>query len=281
MNNWSTGLGDAISQEQLEAAFAGDWQPMTGRSDGWVFVAGVDLGLTRDCAAVVVLAVPSGGKAGKIRLAHNKLWRPLPGRKINLLDVERHVLELDEAFGLECVAFDPWQAEHMAQTLEVDAGHRRRNQRRIYGSMPWMREVPPTPVNLRQQATLVIELFNDRRLQLYECPPLRRDLSKLRVEEKSYGVRLVSPRDGEGHGDTFSAFALALLLGHEIAGKKPFIVNMEGTNAGDYGWQQRLAEYEREQAMFAAPNDDNETIRQYMQLAGRQPYNPDDWSNAY
>ena len=51
------------------------------------------------------------------------------------------------------------------------------------------------------------------------CPPLRRDLLKLRCEEKSYGVRLTSPRDGEGHGDSFSALSLALLVGHELAGK--------------------------------------------------------------
>ncbi len=52
---------------------------------------------------------------------------------------------------------------------------------------------------------------------------MRRDLLKLRCEEKSYGIRLTSPRDGEGHGDTFSAFSLALLVGHELAGRKPTI----------------------------------------------------------
>jgi hypothetical protein len=83
-----------------------------------------------------------------------------------------------------------------------------------------MREIPPTAANLREQATLIIESFTDRRLQLYDCEPLRRDLLKLRCEEKSYGIRLTSPRDGDGHGDTFSAFSLALLIGHELAGKK-------------------------------------------------------------
>ena len=82
-------------------------------------------------------------------------------------------------------------------------------------------QVPPTAANLREQATLCIESFTDRRLQLYDCEPLRHDLLKLRVEEKSYGIRLTSPRDGEGHGDTFSAFSLALLIAHELAGRKP------------------------------------------------------------
>ena len=168
----------------------------------------------------MTLAVPTGGNAGRIRLARHRLWRPTSGNKIDLTEVERYLLELDELFGLEFVAFDPWQAELLSQRLEADSGHRRRNQRRFHWAQPWMREVPPTAANLRAQATLVIECFNDHRLQLYPCEPLHRDLLKLRVEEKSYGVRLVSPRDEHGHGDTASAFSLALLVAHELAGKR-------------------------------------------------------------
>lgn len=224
-NCWSSSGGDALTPADIDAAFVPGLQPMTGTEPGWLYVAGVDLGLTRDCSAVVVLAVPDGGTAGRIRLAHNKLWRPTLGKKIDLTEVEKHILALDEQYGLEFVAFDPWQMEHLAQRLEADSGHRRRNQRRRFGSQPWLREIPPTGANLREQATLTIESFGDRRLQLYDCAPLRHDLLKLRVEEKSYGCRLVSPRDGEGHGDTFSAFALALLVGHELAGKRRFVVS--------------------------------------------------------
>ena len=80
--------------------------------------------------------------------------------------------------------------------------------------------VPPTAATLREQCGLVIESFSDRRFSFYPCEPLRRDLLKLRAIEKSFGIRLESPRDADGHGDTFSAFANALLIGHEIAGKK-------------------------------------------------------------
>ncbi len=257
-NLWSSGGGDALTPETIDRAFIDGLKPMSGQESDWSFTAGVDLGLTRDCAAVVVLAVPSGGRAGKIRLAHNKLWRPIAGHKINLLEVERHLLELDERFGLEYVGFDPWQMEHLAQTLEADAGHRRRNQRRIYNSQPWMREIPPTATYLRQQATMTIESFNDRRVQLYDCEPLRRDLDKLRVEEKSYGIRLVSPRDGEGHGDTFSAFALALLMAHEVAGNRPFVVRPLGSGPNDSAeaWRRRLEEHEREQHFHSQPDRD-------------------------
>lgn len=258
-NRWSTGGGDALTPEVIDRAFHDALQPMTGRESGWSFIAGVDLGLTRDCAAVVVLAVPDDGRAGKIRLAHNQLWRPTLGKKINLLEIERHLLDLDQQFGLEYVAFDPWQAEHMAQTLEADSERLRRNQRRFNSEQPWMREIPPTPTNLRQQATITIEFFNDRRVVLYDCEPLRRDLHKLRVEEKSYGVRLTSPRDGEGHGDTFSAFALALLISHEVAGTQPIVLSpMFGagveSSSIDY-WASRQAEYEAEQRAMDEPDN--------------------------
>jgi hypothetical protein len=199
-----------------------------------------------------VLAVQEGGRAGKIRLAANRLWRPTGG-KINLLEVEKHILDLEETFGLEFVGFDPWQAEHLAQTLEADTGHQRRNWYRSYFSQPWVRDIPPTPSNLRTQASIVIESFNDRRIQLYDCEPLRRDLHKLRVEEKSYGVRLTSPRDGEGHGDTFSAFAIALLIAHELAGNYSGVIKSvmdDAPTPADY-FNQRLREYEDEQRLLA------------------------------
>lgn len=219
LNEWSSGGGDALLPSDIDAAFRADLEPMRGRVPGWLFVAGVDLGLTRDCSAVVVLAVPDG-RWGKIRLANHRLWRPTLGQKIDLRDVEEHILELDREYNLETVAFDPWQAELLAARLEAESSRRRRSQPNRAWAKAWMREVQPTAANLREQATITLESFADRRLELFECEPLRRDLMKLRVEEKSYGCRLTSPRDDHGHGDSFSAFANALLIAHELSTKK-------------------------------------------------------------
>ena len=221
LNEWSSGGGDALTREDIDNAFDETLEPMTGGEKNYYFIAGVDLGLVRDSSAVVVLATPKGGKSGRIRLAHHKVWKPIPNRKLDLIDIERHILELDRQFKLENVAADSWQAELLCQQLESDTTHRRRNQKRRFSHEPWVRVINPTPSNLRQQASLTIESFGDGRFQFYECQPLRTDLNKLRVEEKSYGFRCSSPRDGDGHGDTFSAFALALLVAHELAGKKP------------------------------------------------------------
>lgn len=276
-NQWVSAGGDALTPEDIQAAFANGLRPMAGNETGWLFAAGIDLGLTRDCSAVCVLGVPEGGTAGRIRLAAHKLWRPIDGKKINLLEVERHILELDAKYGLEYVAADPWQMESMMQRLEVDGGHRRRNQQRLHNSQPWVRSIPPTAANLRQQATLVIESFQDGRLQLYDCPILRRDLQKVRCEEKSYGMRLTSPRDGDGHGDLFSAFSLALLIAHEIAGKKRVRAGavLESHSCGSAtGFEQRQAEYREHMELLAQAGYDyngNEAWRRAMQYYGRRP----------
>lgn len=254
-NLWSSGGGDALTTEAINSAFVEGLQPISGRLEDYFFVAGVDLGLTRDSSAVVVLAVPKDGKVGRIRLASHKVWKPIQGQKLNLLEVEQYLIELDQRYGLEFCCFDPWQAEHLMQTLEADTGKRRRVQRHFYRE-PWAREITPTATNLRAIATCTIESFNDRRLQLYDCEPLRRDLHKLRVEEKSYGFRLVSPRDGEGHGDCFSAFANALIVAVELAGKPAVSLSpMFGAGSRSSSFEEqfahRKAQYEREMLRLA------------------------------
>jgi len=259
LNQWSAAGGDALTPADIHAAFDERLQPMRGHDrmgfhdarPVWQFVAGVDLGLTRDCSAVVVLAIPTLGqsKTARIRLAHHKMWKPSPGEKVNIADIEKHILTLDQEYDLEAVAYDVWQAEHLAQRLEVLSMNRRRTSRSVTKhNKPWMREIAPTGSNLREQATLVIEGFQDRRFHLYPCEPLKRDLLKLRVEEKSYGMRLTSPRDGDGHGDTFSAFALALLIGHELSTTRPAVAG--STSSGDpYG--RPMSALERELAASA------------------------------
>ncbi len=277
-NLWSSGGGDALAEADILAAFSQDITPMTAREPGWLYIAGVDLGVKRDNAAVVTLAVPSGGSGGRIRLARNKVWKPVPGRKVDLIDVERHLLDLDATFGLESIVFDPWQAELLAQRLEADTGHKRRNNRRRFSKKPWCREMPPSGTNLRNQATLVLECFADRRLLFYPCEEIRRDLLKLRVEEKSYGFRLTSPRDGDGHGDTFSAFALALVVAHEVAGKKRVVLGSLFDRPNESSFDRAMRSFERNADALAReqeeyqPDDGQEPFRQLMRLVGRASY---------
>ena len=123
----------------------------------------------------------------------------------------------------------------------------------------------------------MIECFNDRRLKIFPCEPLKRDLLRLRAIEKSYGFKLESPRDSEGHGGSYSAFALALVIAHELTGKRPVRAGVwsdEGDATTPFeremrAIEERQAQYQREREWLNKPNDDQEEWREIARLSGR------------
>jgi len=197
LNEWSSGSGDALESPLIARAFDESLCPMQGTEAGWSFVAGLDLGI-----------------------------RPQPGRKVSLVAVEQHLVELHRRFRVQRIAVDPWQAIHLIERLRLDT-HEPSN---------WITEIPPTGGNLRAMATVLLESFQDGRIACYPCEALRRDLERLRVEERSYGYRLTSPRDATGHGDLASAFTLALLVATNLASKAPAIVTVNGGVRIDGVW---------------------------------------------
>ncbi|WP_168564991.1 hypothetical protein [Crateriforma spongiae] len=210
LNEWSTGGGDALTSEDIEAAFDGAAFPIGNRLRGYTCVAGVDLGVKRDASAVAVLGIGENDtpNAKRFRLLHTKRWKPRPGKTVDLMDVEQELRRCCQVYGLDTIAYDPWQAELLAQRLSYDL-------RRV-DLLP----VVPSGANLRDMASRLIEAFTDRRVTLYEDRVLRHELVHLRIEERSFGFRLVSPRDETGHGDLASAFVNALYVGFDIAGRK-------------------------------------------------------------
>ena len=254
-NQWSSGGGDALLPEAIEAAFKAELLPMTGNEPGYSFVAGVDLSKVRDHTAIVVLGVPDDGKVGRIRLANHWTYKPTHDNPTLHLEVVQKLLELDETYALRYVGFDSYESSYPIQALEADGGKWRRSQYH-YRQQPFAREIPPSPSNQRLFTLHTLEAFNDRRLDLYPCEPLKTDLYKLRAEEKSYGVKLECKRDKDGHGDTYSAFAVALLLATEVAAEPPLMMDdlLSGDGA-NYASQfaQRVKEYEAEQRWLAEP----------------------------
>lgn len=212
-NEWSDSGGDALSRDLIDAAFNDKLRPMPRPQPGYEFLAGLDLGISRDASALVVLGVRRASRQehdirqhGRIRLVHAQAWRATPKHKVNLQNIEDTLLALHDKYQFKEIAFDPWQAEHLSQRLRL--------------SRVPMTELTQTGQNLQRIASATLEAFNDRRLDLYPQEELHRDLTRLRVEERAYGFRLVSPRDAMGHGDLASAFCYALLLANERAGKQ-------------------------------------------------------------
>jgi hypothetical protein len=230
LNEWTSGGSDCLTQETIDAAFLEHLRPLTCAIDPYSFVAGLDLAVSRDASALVILGVNrTRNDHGRIVLAHTRVWRPSKGAKVNLQDVEDCIVDLHNRFQLKALNYDPFAAQQMAGRIgAVGAGVQAKTLMKYFqtGKVP-MVEVPQTGQNLQKQATALLEGFNDRRVSCYPEPDLRRDLMRLRIEERSYGYRLVSPHVanatagmGTAHGDLASAFSLAMLAAAELAGKK-------------------------------------------------------------
>jgi hypothetical protein len=229
---WSSGEGDAISEADLEAALT-QAGPLAPGQPGWLFAAGLDLGLKRDASALVVVGLNVGWQeesedeqpalppalaalidlgqlegvptraevqshpgTGRLQLALVKVWRP-EGGQVSLEAIEREVLAVHRAYGLGSMLADAWQAALLVERLQRQG-------------VP-AAGIQLTPPVQRAMAAAVLEEFTARNLDLYPDDDLLADLRAVRAVEKTYGVRLESPRTaGGGHGDAATALSLAL-----------------------------------------------------------------------
>lgn len=230
LNRWTTGGGDALTEGDIAAAFRADIAPQFSAVAGWDYVAGLDLGVARDSSALCILGVRrSHAGHGMIRLAAAKVWRPTPGSRVNLQDVEDAIADAHARFNLKACNYDPWNAAHLASRLQaggLSMYSHNLGKHHSTSRVP-MVETTPTPKNLQAMATVLIEAFTDHRIEMYPLPELHRDLRRLRVEERQYGFRLVAPRDATGHGDLGTAFSLALLAASDIASKRKVVVGCD------------------------------------------------------
>lgn len=195
---WVHESSDCLSSTDINAAIRAD-VPMTGAAPGWLFVAGLDIGLSQDATALVVI----GKKSERYRLAYCRRWLPTKAKRVDLAEVEKEILEVHRRFKLRLLGFDPFQAEYLTSRLKK--------------AKLSVEAVPFTGVRCTSMATMVLDCFASGSIDLYQQPDLLADLRRLRIVEKSYGMKLESPRGPTGHGDLATALAIALLVGKESA----------------------------------------------------------------
>jgi hypothetical protein len=229
---WSAGTGDALDPADIDSAIEPSLSPMSGSpifsrekarnpllprlqleaespapsirqpTVSFSFVAGLDLGIKHDHSALVILAADHTTQ--RIRLAFCESWAPDEKTgKVDLMAVEEAVADAHSRFHFASAGFDPYQAELMAQRL-------------IRRGVP-MREMPFVGAKLNTMATVLLETFRSRRIDLYPAPQLEADLRRLTIVEKSYGHKLEATRDIDGHADTATALAICLPAAVELA----------------------------------------------------------------
>ncbi|MBS0208724.1 MAG: hypothetical protein JSS27_07200 [Planctomycetes bacterium] len=249
LNHWSDGAGDALDDGDVRAALTLSGPP-NGPQRGFAYVAGLDLGLARDASALVVLGKHVGWTerqprpkrtirnrvlqalddlddtpsavlpeldahyhegTGRLQLAAVRIWRPMPGHRVQLEDVEAELLRLHKQFRLVTLAADPWQAEFLLQRLHK-------------ANLP-TEPIPFSGSNLMAMARATLDAFREHQIDLFRQSDLLADLKALRVVERNYGFRLdcgtrSSESEGAGtrHADAATAFALASLAASRVRG---------------------------------------------------------------
>ena len=195
------GQGDALSVDVVDRAFSRNVPVMMRPEQGWAFVGALDLSVSRDWSAFVIVG---RDKQGRYRLARTWTWRPTGGQKVSQEHVRAVIREAHRVYRLRRVVCDPFQAEATVELLRKD-------------SIP-IETRPQSGTALMDQAMQLVELFNTFAIDLPHDDDLRKQLLQTRVEQRSYGLRLVSPRTTTGgHGDIVTALSIALPAAKTVA----------------------------------------------------------------
>lgn len=204
------GRGELVTAKLYDRCVYQSCAPAVNATAPGVRVVGVDVGLVRDHAVVLMLRIDP---AGAVYLERIDVWIPDPAaddpkkREVQIAEVEAKVLEYGRDWKAKAF-LDPYQAVQMEQSLTARGVECER--------------VDATPKALMEMATAVTEMFRDGRVRLYPSAgaveivsgqetSLRQQLLDAELKETERGVRIVSKRTKAGHGDQASAFALAAL----------------------------------------------------------------------
>lgn len=196
--------GDGLSEGDIAAALT-QFGPMLGTEPGFTFIGAVDLSHKKDCTGFIVLAADH--ERGRVRLADAHKWAPSHG-EIDFDAVKRQIIESDQRFRLHACLFDPWGAQAIAQQLT-----------RTHNIPAFV--CAQTTQRQHDQATVVLELFQNQIVDLFSHGPFMQDVRQATIVERNYRLKIVSPRTSAGHGDLMSAFSIAAPEALQLARSLP------------------------------------------------------------
>lgn len=200
---WVSGKGDAIDDDHIDRCFCLPG-PILEPEDGWIYIGGLDLGVSHDHSGLVVIGVHE--REQKIKLAWMKAWSPNTNTgEVDLIDVEDACKQVSRIYKLSILLYDPHQAKLMAQRL-------------VRANIP-MREMSfSSGTNITNMTTAFMQVVESGKLLCYdnEDGRLRRDFGKFNIVEKSYGYKLEAVSDEFGHADVGTALVITLPAAMEV-----------------------------------------------------------------
>lgn len=204
---WSSGKGDALSEEDITRCLSVHSGPMEKPEPGWICVAGLDLGVSHDHSGLVVLGTNPAEQ--RIRILTFRSWKPDivadgGSKEVDLVAVEQACFDVFRRYGIVWFGYDPAAGgSYMAQIL-------RRKQ------VPMREMTFSSQTNLSLMATSLVQAMKDRKLDGYDDAEgtLRRDLGKFsiksRVAGREWGYKLDAVSDETGHADVGTALVICL-----------------------------------------------------------------------
>ena len=204
---WVAGTGDAVDHADIEACKVlkgPDQIPL----DGWTYLMGLDLGISKDHAALAVIGIDT--KRRKIRVANFCWWNPkdYEDGKVSLARVRQKCIEWGLLYRPLRMLYDPHQAELLVQDVKNYSKNQIRTKEMSFGSASNMVAMADSFVQLVTAHTL--EYFDDADFKL------QGDFAKFSIVEKQYGLRLEAVRDETGHADVGTAVVITLPAAQEL-----------------------------------------------------------------
>lgn len=198
VNQWQIDGANAIPMDDVLACvkLAG---PRINADGLECTVGALDLSQTKHYSALVLFGI--NVERRRVELAYTKRWRPqdFPSGRISLRKIRADIRELAGPYNMAGLAFDPFQAELLAEDLEKEDG------------IDCFRQ----QFNIKEKdlmAKRLMDTLRERGIDLYDDPDLMRDLSRMQIVETT-GKRLtVTAPEGDdvGHCDVGTAFVLGL-----------------------------------------------------------------------
>ena len=189
-NRWVEGAGSFITRSQLDECIDPDWKPQLMGQQGFRYVAGLDLGLTKDRTALAVGHLDKAGNS--VVLDYMRVWQGSMSSPVSIAAVEEELLSVAGRFSLDSIAFDPWQLQASLQ--------------RLRSRLP-VKEFSFTSESVRRLSETLFNLFQTTQLRLYPDEELQRELLNLNVVQKGYGWRI----DHAAGGYSDRAMALGMM----------------------------------------------------------------------
>lgn len=176
-NAWVAAESQFIAIEKWDACVNSSLSPAQPSKQISICL-GVDASVKHDYTAVVAVTKL---KNGTIRLVHHRFWKPTRG-EINFGEVEDYILGLHQNFYVTVVRYDPFQFASSAQRLEA--------------LQVRLEEYPQTTTNLTEAGSLLYELIDTRRLEVYPDAVFRQQIQNVVAVETARGFRIAKEESG-------------------------------------------------------------------------------------